>query len=59
MGKKTDFAVYATNRDAQYTMAYNCQVSGCGQPVVGYSDDAFGLFVGTCGNGHRSTVMAS
>ncbi|MEV4383411.1 hypothetical protein [Streptosporangium sp. NPDC049644] len=57
MGKKTDFAVYRTNRDAQYTMAYNC--GDCGQPVVGYSDDAYGLFVGTCGNGHRSTVMAS
>ncbi|NUW30744.1 hypothetical protein HTZ77_04810 [Nonomuraea sp. SMC257] len=57
MPKKTQFAVYRTNPNANYTMAYNC--GQCGEPVVGYSDDEYGLFVGQCGNGHSSTVMAS
>lgn len=54
--KKVDFAVYKRNDNAAYTMAYNCV---CGKPVIGYSDDAKGLFTGTCENGHESTVMAS
>jgi hypothetical protein len=59
MPTKTDFAVYRTNPKATFTMAYICAASGCGKPSVGYGDDSHGLFVGTCGNGHRSTVMAS
>lgn len=50
------FAVYKTNPNAQYAMSYTC---GCGEPVIGYSDDMKGLFFGVCGNGHESTVMAS
>ncbi|WP_153262169.1 hypothetical protein [Nonomuraea phyllanthi] len=54
---KTKFAVYKNNTtSAAYAMAYVC---GCGEPVIGYGDDMKGLFVGTCGNGHESTVMAS
>lgn len=56
MAKKVGFAVYKTNKNAQYTMAYTCD---CGQPVIGYSDDSHGMFVGTCGNGHTTTVLAS
>ncbi|MBG0814164.1 hypothetical protein [Planomonospora sp. ID82291] len=56
MGKKTDFAVYTTNHNAAFTMSYTCH---CGQQVIGYGDDSQGLFTGTCGKGHSTTVMAS
>ena len=53
---KTEFAVYKTNHDASYAMAYTCN---CGKPVIGYGDDEYGLFAGICGAGHQSTMMAS
>ena len=54
----TRFAVYKNNNcGAAYAMAYNC--GQCGDPVIGYGDDERGMFVGRCGNGHDSTVMAS
>jgi hypothetical protein len=56
MTKKTDFTVYETNHGARYAMAYTCT---CGKASIGYSDDAHGLFFGTCSNGHEVTVMAS
>jgi hypothetical protein len=54
--KKVDFAVYETNKNAAYTMAYNCF---CGKPVIGYSDDMKGLFAGLCENDHPTSVFAS
>lgn len=54
--KKVDYAVYKTNKNAKYTMAYTCL---CGKPVVGYGDDENGLFVGLCEDRHSTTVMAS
>lgn len=57
MGEKTKFAVYKnTGSGAAYAMAYICH---CEEPAIGYGDDMKGLFTGTCGNGHESTVMAS
>lgn len=54
---KGPFAVYETNHDAKYAMAYNCR--NCGRPVIGYGDDEKGLFNGVCENGHGTSVMAS
>lgn len=54
--KQVNFAVYETNKNAPYTMAYTCT---CGLLVVGYGEDQKGLFVGQCGNGHYTTVTAS
>ncbi len=54
---KTTFVVCSTDPNAKFTMAYTCNLDGL--PVVGFGDDMYGLFVGTCPNGHRSTMMAS
>jgi hypothetical protein len=53
---KTKFSVYRKNCEAAYTMSYICD---CGEPSIAYGDDERGMFVGTCGNGHRVTVTAS
>lgn len=53
--EQTDFAVYK-NTGAKQVMAYSCS---CGLLVVGFGDDMKGLFVGTCGAGHTTTVTAS
>ena len=56
MPEKTTFAVYR-NEPSAYVMAYIC--TACGALVVAFGDDAYGLFSGTCANGHDSTTMAS
>lgn len=55
MPEKCDFAVYA-NTAAAYVMAYICT---CGAVAAAFGEDAYGLFFGTCSNGHASTTMAS
>jgi hypothetical protein len=54
---KTDFAVYKTDRNARYTMAYLCAC--CGKPAIATGDDMKGMFFGECGRGTKSTVLAS
>jgi hypothetical protein len=52
---ETDFTVYRTAGTA-WVMAYICT---CGRPSAAFGDDAYGLFTGTCLDGHDSTIMAS
>jgi hypothetical protein len=52
---KTTFAVYE-NKAAAYVMAYLCT---CGALSVAFGSEAYGLFAGTCSEGHDSTIMAS
>jgi hypothetical protein len=52
---KADFAV-AINESTPYVMAYICT---CGVLSVAFGDEAYGMFTGTCINGHLSNVMAS
>jgi hypothetical protein len=55
MAPKTDIAVHH-NENYPYVMAYLCT---CGVLAVAFGTDAYGLFSGTCVNGHKSDLMAS
>ena len=57
--KKSKFWAGPTNKDAEYTMSFICGEDGCGKPGTAYSDDKYGMYVGTCAGGHEVTVMAS
>lgn len=58
MSKKTSkFWAGPTNKNADYTMSFIC--AECGKPGTAYSDDLYGIYVGTCAGGHEVTVMAS
>lgn len=56
MPGKTPFVVHR-NESRAYVMACICTV--CGVLVVAFGDDAYGMFSGTCVNGHGCTTMAS
>lgn len=51
----TQFAVYQ-NTGSAYVMAYTCT---CGEVSVAFGDEQYGMFTGTCPEGHQATVMAS
>ena len=55
MPPQTETSVYA-NQDHAYVMAYTCT---CGALSVAFGDDEYGLFSGTCAEGHDCTIMAS
>lgn len=56
MTREAAFIAVWQNTGNAYVMAYICT---CGHVSVAFGDDPYGLFTGTCPQGHERTLMAS